>query len=261
MATQHTSTALLDPIAFVGSVVTTTLRLGAGVATQPRASRPALLFELYEFEGCPYCRIVREALTELDLDAVIRPCPKGGTRFRPEAVGMGGKAQFPYLRDPNTGASMYESADIVAYLFETYGDGKLPLRWQAAGLQQLCSAVAGVWRFGAGRDVRPSRAPAQPLELYSFEASPFARLVRERLCELELPYVLRSVGRSAASDWLPPAVRDRFDIQSTPQTLNRQVLLERAGRITVPYLVDPNCGVEMGESATIIEHLQTRYGA
>jgi glutaredoxin len=261
MSSQHRANASLDPIAFVGSLATSALRMGAGIAAQPRTSRPELLFELYEFEACPYCRIVREALTELDLDAMIRPCPKGGMRFRPDVLKKGGKAQFPYLHDPNTGVSMYESADIVRYLFETYGGGTVPLRWQAASLQQLGSALAGVWRFGAGRDVRPSIAPGQPLELYSFEASPFARLVRERLCELELPYVLRSVGRSTASDWVPPDLRDAFGIKSTPQTLNRQVLLERAGRIRVPYLVDPNCGVEMSESASIIEHLQIRYGA
>jgi glutathione S-transferase len=261
MSDPHASSASLDPVAFVGSLATTALRLGAGVSTRPREARPKLLFELYEFEGCPFCRIVREALTELDLDAMVRPCPKGGTRFRPKLMEIGGKAQFPYLVDPNTGNAMYESADIVAYLFETYGDGKVPLRWQAAGLQQLFSALAGMWRFGAGRDARPSKAPQQPLELYSFEASPFARLVRERLCELELPYVLRSVGRSTATDWLPPGVRDALHIEATPQTLNRQVLLKRAGRITVPYLVDPNCGVEMGESAEILEHLQSQYGA
>ena len=261
MSDPHASSASLDPVAFVGSLATTALRLGAGVSTRPRDARPKLLFELYEFEGCPFCRIVREALTELDLDAMVRPCPKGGARFRPQLIETGGKAQFPYLRDPNTGTDLYESADIIAYLFETYGGGKVPLRWQAAGFQQLWSALAGVWRFGAGRDARPSNAPAHPLELYSFEASPFARLVRERLCELELPYVLRSVGRSTASDWLPPGVRDAFGIQATPQTLNRQVLLQRAGRITVPYLVDPNCGIEMGESAAIIEHLQSQYGA
>jgi glutathione S-transferase len=29
--------------------------------------------------------------------------------------------QVPYLFDPNTGREMFESADIVAYLEETYG--------------------------------------------------------------------------------------------------------------------------------------------
>ena len=28
---------------------------------------------------------------------------------------------LPYLVDPNTGAAMFESADIVAYLNRTYG--------------------------------------------------------------------------------------------------------------------------------------------
>ena len=34
---------------------------------------------------------------------MIYPCPKGGTRFRPEIRRRGGKEQFPYLVDPNTG--------------------------------------------------------------------------------------------------------------------------------------------------------------
>jgi hypothetical protein len=28
---------------------------------------------------------------------------------------------FPYLADPNTGTEMFESADIVRYLVDTYG--------------------------------------------------------------------------------------------------------------------------------------------
>lgn len=254
------ATAHLDPLAFLSSLATTTLRFGAGVATRPRTSRPAHLFELYEFEACPYCRIVREALTELDLDALIKPCPKGGKRFRPELIEKGGKAQFPFFVDPNANVSMYESADIIAYLYRTYGGGTVPLRWQAAGIQQLGSALAGAWRTGAGRRARPSKTPARPLELYSFEASPYARLVRERLCELELPYVLRSVGRSTASDWIPPSVRDALGVKARPATLNRQLLLARAGRVTVPYLVDPNTTTEMGESAEIIRYLETHYG-
>lgn len=255
------ATAHLDPLAFFASLATTTLRFGAGVATQPRSTRPAHLFELYEFEACPYCRIVREAITELDLDALIKPCPKGGKRFRPELLEKGGKEQLPFFVDPNANVAMYESADIIAYLYRTYGGGTVPLRWQVAGLQQLGSALAGAWRAGAGRRARPSKSPAVPLELFSFEASPYARLVRERLCELELPYVLRSAGRSTASDWLPPATRDALGVKAKPETLNRQVLLQRAGRISVPYLVDPNTGTEMAESAAIIDYLEGHYGA
>src|SRR4030095_9167143 len=121
-------TARLDPLAFAGSLATTMLRFGAGIVTQRRTSRPAALFELYEFEACPYCRIVREALTELDLDALIRPCPKGGTRFRSLVKKRGGKAQFPFLVDPNTGTELYESADIIDYLYRTYGNRVAPTR-------------------------------------------------------------------------------------------------------------------------------------
>ena len=39
---------------------------------------------------------------------------------------LGGKQQFPYLVDPNTGVAMYESADILKYLFDNYGDGEVP---------------------------------------------------------------------------------------------------------------------------------------
>jgi glutathione S-transferase len=254
------ASARLDPFSLASSLAVTALRMGAGVSTRPRTSRPAQVLELYEFEACPYCRIVREVLTELDLDAVIRPCPVGGTRFRPEVIERGGKAQFPYLIDPAAGTAMYESGDIVAHLWKTYGQGGVPARWRAPGVQQLGSALAGLWRLGRGATARPSKPPAAPLELYSFESSPFARLVRERLCELEIPYVLRSVGRTQPSDWLPPAVRDALGRQPEPETLNRRELLERAGRITVPYLVDPNLGVEMGESAAIIHHLETHYG-
>jgi len=242
-----------------GSMLTTVARAGQGIATQPASERPPLLLELYEFEACPYCRVAREALTELDLDALIYPCPKGGQRFRPEAIRIGGKAQFPLLVDPNHNERLYESSDIVAYLYRTYGHREVPLRWQIMPLQKFGSSLAGIPRFGAGLRARPSRLPEQPIELYSFESSPFARLVREYLCELELPWVLHSVGRSTAADWLPPPMRDAAAVDAEPGTINRRALLERAGRISIPYLVDPNTGSELAESADILDYLRTTY--
>ncbi|MEM9058788.1 MAG: glutathione S-transferase N-terminal domain-containing protein, partial [Pseudomonadota bacterium] len=72
------------------SLMTSALRAGTGVQASPAARKPAQPLVLYDIEGSPYCRLVREALTELDLDALIYPCPKRGTRFRPEAVALGG---------------------------------------------------------------------------------------------------------------------------------------------------------------------------
>jgi hypothetical protein len=49
------------------------------------------------------CVQVREAFSVLDLDVDVRPCPKGGAVWRNKAIELGGKAQFPYLLDENTG--------------------------------------------------------------------------------------------------------------------------------------------------------------
>ncbi len=255
------SNSLRHSLDIAGSMASTLIRVGQGIATNPAPNKPKRLLQLYEFEGCPYCRLVREALTMLDLDALIYPCPKGGQRFRPKLLERGGKAQFPYLADPNTGREMYESADIVRYLFKTYGKRKPPLHWRVMALQQIGSGLAGIPRLGAGVRVQPSREPQKPLELYSFESSPFARPVRELLCEMEIPYVLRSAGRNKASDWVPPIVRDRLSSPVQPDTDNRLALLERAGRVSIPYLVDPNTAAEMSESAHILAYIKSTYRA
>jgi glutathione S-transferase len=239
----------------------TALRTGVGITAHPAAEKPAMLLELYEFEGCPYCRLVREALTELDLDAMIYPCPKGGKRFRPQVKKMGGKTQFPFLVDPNTGRELYESMDIIAYLFEIYGKRPLPLKWRVGPLQKLGSSVTAIARGMAGVRATPSHRPAEPLQLYSFESSPFARPVRDLLCELEIPYILRSAGRTQFSDWVPPVVRDSLNLRPDPDLENRKVLLERAGRVSIPYLVDPNTGKETAESEEIIRYLTATYAA
>ncbi len=241
------------------STLATALRPGVGITARPAAAKPAKLLELYEFEGCPYCRLVREALTELDLDAMIYPCPKGGTRFRPRVIELGGKAQFPFLVDPNTGRQMYESLDIIAYLFDTYGKRPLPLKWRAGQLQKMGSSIAAIARGMEGMRAKRAKTPPAPLELYSFESSPFARPVRDLLCELEIPYVLRSAGRTRLSDWVPPPVRDAMNLRSEPELRNRKALLERAGRVSIPYLVDPNTGAEMAESEDIIHYLTDTY--
>ncbi len=244
----------------LGSSLTSSICLWRGTqAYYPARRQPEKLLELYDFEACPFCRLVREALTELDLDALIHPCPKGGTRHRPRVDELGGKQQYPFLVDPNTGHRLYESADIIAYLFETYGDGRLPARWRPHLLNEATSVAGGVLRGTAGSRARPSREAKKPLLLYSFESSPFSRPVREKLCELELTYELRNVGKYKWTDWIIPAVRNNFMPGYRVLGRNRAELLERGGRMQVPYLVDPNTGVEMYESTDIVEYLETTY--
>ena len=221
------------------SVAATLARGGAGIAVGTLGKRPAKPVQLYEFEGCPFCRKVREALTILDLEADVFPCPKNGTRFRPKVVKEGGKAQFPYLVDPNAKVALYESDDIVRHLFREYGDGRVPALLGLGPLTLATSTLAGVARFGLGTWARPSRTARAPLELWSFEGSPFSRLAREALCTLELPYRLHNVGRGSPS---------------------RRAFVERSGKMQVPYLADPNTGVEMFESADIVAYLDRTYG-
>jgi glutathione S-transferase len=152
-------------------------------------------------------------------------------------VARGGKAQFPYLVDPNTGEEMYESDAIVRHLFARYGEGRPP----AALLGQLpvlSGSLASGLRFGLGTRVEASRAPGLPLELWSFEASPYCRIVREKLCTLELPYRLHNVGKGSPS---------------------RPGFVERSGKMQVPYLVDPNTGAALFESGAIVDYLERTY--
>ncbi|MDD3764864.1 MAG: glutathione S-transferase N-terminal domain-containing protein [Nevskiales bacterium] len=230
-------------------------------AFSPARRQPEQTLALYEFEGCPYCRMLRQALTELDLDAMIYPCPKGGQRFRPQAVALGGKTQFPFLHDPNTGARLYESRDIADYLARTYEGRARANDGVSRQLSLLGSMTASASRPMRGMRARPSRAPEQPLELFSFESSPYSRLVREVLCELELPYLLHNTGKAHWRDIGPPVMRDRLFKGRKDSGRNRKLLFERTGHVQVPYLIDPNTGVEMFESADIIDYLERTYAA
>ena len=222
------------------SMAATVFRLGAGMSVGPLGRRPKKPLELYEFEACPYCRKVREALSMLDLEAVVYPCPKGGTRFRDRVKKLGGKLQFPYLVDPNTDTAMYESDNIIAYLYRTYGKSSPPLVLRLGPLTLLTSSLASAMRPLSGARRVPSRAPKQMLELYSFEISPYCRLAREALCSLELPYLLHNVAKQSPS---------------------REAFIKRSGKMMVPYLVDPNTETAMFESADIVAYLYETYAA
>jgi glutathione S-transferase len=214
---------------------------------------------LFEAEYCPFCRHVRETLTELDLDAMIYPVPKGGKRHRQRLMKLGGKAKIPFLHDPNTGRKLYESEAIADYLYKEYGQDwdKVPAR------RIVTSTLASAARGKKGMFAVPSKAPKKPLELYSWEGSPYARLARETLCELEIPYLLHNVGKTPGShaDYLPPEYRAEYVHDYMPGTENRRKFLARAGRVMVPYIIDPNTHVAMFETRKIQEYLKKTYGA
>lgn len=82
--------------------------------------------------------------------------------------------------------------------------------------------------------------PPAKLELFSYENNPYARIVREALCELELPYVLQSVGNGSK---------------------RAKLLYEMSGSEEVPYLVDHNTGMEIREYKKILSYLFQTYSS
>lgn len=208
------------------------------VETSKLGPRPEKPLEIYEFESCPFCRKVREIVSILNLDVVYYPCPRNGPNFRPKVGQLGGKQQFPYMLDPNTGISMYESDDIIKYLVGKYGDGSVPLMLSLGIFTTLTAGLAMIGRLGKGSIYTPARLPEKPLELWAYEASPFCKIVREALVELELPHLYHCTARGSP---------------------NRQNLFEKTGYAQVPYLEDPNTGVKMFESAEIVEFLRATY--
>ena len=200
---------------------------------------------LYEFEGCPFCRKVREAVSILSLTVTFRPCPKGEFTFRQEVktkYGENAKSTFPFLVDPNTGVQMFESDDIIAYLYSVYGTSqksKIPKTLEPNNpLVPLSAGLAMLPRLGRGATRRASNVPEEALMFWSYEGSPFCKIVRERLVELGLPHTQISCPRGS---------------------YNRERLLEKTGRFQVPYLEDPNTGVSLFESAAIIEYVEKVY--
>lgn len=199
---------------------------------------PAKPIEIYEFEGCPFCRKVREIVTVLDLDVLFYPCPANGPQFRPKANAMGGKKQFPYMVDPNSGVAMYESDAIIKYLSNTYGDGTVPVMLSLGPITTITAGLALIGRMGKGSRYVPAKRPAKPLEVWAYESSPFCKLVREALSELELPHIYHSTGRGSPK-------REKF--------------FREKGMFQVPYLEDPNTGVKMFESGDIVDYLYKAY--
>lgn len=250
---------LLHQAAVIGSVVNSSLGAWRGCLVVRAAEQPARPLVLYDMEGCPYCRAVREALTALHLDVEIRPCPKGGKRFRPEAERIGGKQLFPLLVDANTSTTMYESKDIVEYLFRTYGGRGVPRGYRASRQKPLLGALQTAVRLGRGVFARASRPAQKPLRLWSFEGSPYARLVRERLTELELPYTLHNLGKEHWKE-AGPAVRRITPNPYIPREGGkRHAFWSQHGRVQVPFIEDPNADTAMFGSAKILDYLQRTY--
>jgi glutathione S-transferase len=213
------------------------LGFGTGIAASSRMSDRRLI--LYDFEACPFCRKAREALSHLGLEVEVRPAARGGKR-REELRKLGGKMMVPYLIDPNTAVAMYESDQVVRYLYNTYGSGVVPALHRLGPLNSTLSFFSTTMRPGKGSRVigQHRQSPRELLVLYNVESSPYCRKVREALTELDLAYICKNAPRGSRA---------------------REQLLNEGGRVVVPFLIDPNHAVKMYESDQIVEYLYRTY--
>jgi len=201
---------------------------------------------LYEFEGCPFCRKVREQISILDLDVIIYPTPREtlqaygvvkDSRFRPVVMQKGGKAQFPYLIDENTNTSLYESDEIINYLWKTYGGSAVRPKPPHRTTLFFGALLRPLTHMGALRI--PSKNPEEPLVLYAYESSPGSRMVREALCVLELPYQLKTVAIGSPK--------------------RKELARLTGGGDLIPFLVDPNTKFESASVNGILTYLYKQY--
>ncbi|MCB1609240.1 MAG: glutathione S-transferase N-terminal domain-containing protein [Xanthomonadales bacterium] len=242
-----------------GSSLASSINGWRGTLVLKAAKPPSPLLLLYDREADAQCRAVREVLTALGLDARIRPCPIGGDRFSHDTEEATEGQRIPLLIDDASGQRIGGAAAIIRHLFETYAEMPVPLIYRAGLLQARWPDLASRARLGRGARARPSRAPLQPLSLWSFESSPFSRLVRERLCELELPYTLHNLGKEHWSELGPASRRLRPGPYEPAPGGKRHEFWLQHGRVQLPYLVDPNHQVGLFESAEIIDYLESRY--
>ena len=253
-------------IKVIQALASSLLEGGRGMQGTAFPQQPEKPLQLYEFEGSPFCRRVREVLTLLNLDYEVYPCPKGGEKYRKIVQEKGGKQQFPFLVDENSGVALYESQDIIHYLFQHYGkSGKTPQKFAhypqlpvVALAGTLVNGARGIW---INKKIIDRAAPVELLELWGFEASPFTRVVRATLAELELPFNYHNVAKERWQDMGPAVLRFKPGKYQALAGGKREKVMDVMGRdIQVPYLVDPNTGVKMFESAAIVKYLNKYYG-
>lgn len=217
--------------------------MGRGGGTLPMKdvsnyTRPKKPLVLYEYEGNPQCKKVREACALLDLSVEFRPCPGAISGFSDLLVSATkGRREVPFMVDPNP--SMYKpellgSQNIVTHLFDTYGPGA-----ESAPKALISGGAPTNTGSKTAPNARRDNNKMKAITLYGWEGAKPVTPVRAYLDKLGLAHVF---------------------IPCSPDSPNRKLLEKRTkGIYQVPYLVDPNTGIEMFESAEIVKYLEKVY--
>jgi glutaredoxin len=216
------------------------------------------LLKLYDIENSRACRSVRECITEFDLvvEKVI-PVAENSRATRDmdfgDSLPPGRKIPCLVASLPGGQEQTISGESEIINFFNDCVDVQENKEKESSLVEEAVeilltagSYTAGVLRSGRGCLVSPVvtasprvKRPKEPLVLYSYEGNQFCRLVREVLTELDIVYELRSAGKGSP----------------------RRVELAKisGGSTQCPYLVDPNTGKSMPESADIVSYLYEEY--
>ena len=227
---------------------------------QGSAESDLAIATLYDVENDPECRLVRERISELDLivQTVVPAAPNSRVFVDPSCdYALPEGSEIPRLV-LDSGEAVAGSEDILAYLDGTFAtadggasssdDGGDDAKQQIMDAVQAASFLPGLLRAGRGERVCNAASatsslqvprPTKHLILYSYEGNQFCRLVREVLTELDLPYELRSAGKSSPR--------------------RAQMSAMTGGSSQCPYLIDENTDTAMFESADIVRYLYKTY--
>jgi glutaredoxin len=250
--------SMKQTIDLLASIGASSVRFWRGMSASKRVSQPPKNLILFDQEACPDCRFVREAFTELNLNLMIVPCPEGGESIK-KLKEESGTSELPRLFDPNTDENILGRESIIRYLYKEYRGSVMPSQLENKLLNNFASKIASTIRMNAGKKYTPAIAAKFPLTLYSFEASPYSRIVRERLCELELPYLLINLGKQQWSDMGPAKFRLSLKPYRPIDNTKRETFFRKHGNVQVPFLIDPNTGEELFESLDIVVYLDKTY--
>ena len=228
---------MIRPLDVATSLLTTIGRLGTGTRVGTLGRRPAQPPRALRVRGVPVLPQGARSALDPRSRSDRGPCPKDGPTFRPRVREQGGRRAVPLPRRPE-----HRQGDVRVERHRRLSVRRVWRRTRAARARRrrahrrLLDRL-GLWRLGGGSRYRRARAPEQPLELYSFEASPFCRIVREALAASSCAYLLHNVAGEA-----------RAARRSRPARAHDGAVARR-----------PNTGVEMFESAEIVAYLNETY--
>ena len=76
---------------------------------------------------------------------------------------------------------------------------------------------------------------------------------------MEVAYIVRNCGRSEWREWMLPGVRKMLRMTPDSKLENRVLLQADEGKVSIPFLFDPNTQMGMFESGDIVDYLLEAY--